>query len=203
MSPMSNGQSVGRPRAFDLEQALEKALDVFWRKGYEGTSLTDLTQAMGINKPSLYSAFGNKEQLFLKAIELYEQRPCGYFLPALEQKTAYEVASFMLEGAAESLTNTEHPQGCIVVQSALSCSESGASVKEALINRRRENEDKLYQRFVRAREEGDLTGNIDPCVLAKYLITVLQGMAVQATNGASNEELHRVAQLVLSVFSQP
>ncbi|MCL1123549.1 TetR/AcrR family transcriptional regulator [Shewanella surugensis] len=202
MSPMCNGSSVGRPRTFDLEQALEKALDVFWRKGYEGTSLTDLTQAMGINKPSLYSAFGNKEQLFLKAIDLYEQRPCGYFLPALEQKTAYNVALFMLEGAAENLTNTEHPQGCIIVQSALACSESGTSVKEALINRRRENEEKLCQRFIRAREEGDLKEDTDPEVLAKYLVTVLQGMAVQATNGVSNKELHRVAQVVLSAFAK-
>ncbi|WP_298771293.1 TetR/AcrR family transcriptional regulator [uncultured Shewanella sp.] len=203
MSPTCNGQSIGRPRAFDLEQALEKALDVFWRKGYEGASLADLTQAMGINKPSLYSAFGNKEQLFLKAIDLYEQRPCGYFLPALEQKTAYDVALFMLKGAAMSLTNTEHPQGCIIVQSALTCSESGASVKEALIQRRRENEEKLYQRFVRAHQEGDLTEDTNPCVLAKYLITVLQGMAIQVTNGATKEELDRVAQVVLKAFAKP
>ena len=96
--------TVGRPRAFDMEKALQKALEVFWRKGYEGASLPDLCEAMGINKPSLYAAFGNKEQLFLKAIELYENRPCAFFYPALEHATSYEVVKHMLCGAASALS---------------------------------------------------------------------------------------------------
>ena len=134
MSAVGSSSHVGRPRAFDMDTALEKALEVFWRKGYDGTSLSDLTDAMGINKPSLYAAFGNKEQLFLKAIELYESRPCAFFMPALEKPTAYEVAEHMLYGAAANMADKDQPQGCVVIQGALSCSEAAATVKEALIN---------------------------------------------------------------------
>lgn len=191
---------VGRPRAFDSDEALQKALDVFWQKGYEGTSLSDLTEAMGINKPSMYAAFGNKEQLFLKAIELYEQRPCAFFYPALEQATAYEVAAFMLRGAAESLADSSHPQGCVIVQGALSCSEAGAAVKQALIDRRQEGEQALCERLILAQQQGDLPQSADPLVLARYLGTVLQGMAIQATSGATAEQLMQVAELSLHAF---
>lgn len=200
MSAVSCTPNVGRPRAFDMDTALEKALEVFWRKGYDGTSLSDLTEAMGINKPSLYAAFGNKEQLFLKAIELYESRPCSFFLPALEKPTAYQVAEHMLYGAAMNMADQNHPQGCVVVQGALSCSEAAAAVKEALINRRLEGEQKLRDRFERAKTEGDLPAAVDAEVLARYLGTVLQGMAIQANNGASCEQLRQVAQMTLQAF---
>jgi AcrR family transcriptional regulator len=183
-----------------MDTALEKALEVFWRKGYDGTSLSDLTEAMGINKPSLYAAFGNKEQLFLKAIEKYESRPCAFFLPALEKPTAYEVAEHMLYGAAMTMADQAHPQGCVVVQGALSCSEAAAAVKEALINRRLEGQQKLLQRFERAKTEGDLPASVDAETLAQYLGTVLQGMAIQANNGATPEQLRRVAEMTLLAF---
>lgn len=192
--------NIGRPRAFDTNTALESALEVFWRKGYDGTTLTDLTDAMGINKPSLYAAFGNKEQLFLKAIELYESRPCAFFLPALEKQTAYQVAEHMLYGAAMNMTDINHPQGCVIVQGALSCSEAAATVKEALLNRRVEGEQKLCERFERAKQEGDLPASVDVETLARYIGTVLQGMAIQANNGASAEQLRQVAALTLQAF---
>jgi len=200
MSAISCTQNVGRPRTFDIDTALEKALEVFWRKGYDGTSLSDLTEAMGINKPSLYAAFGNKEQLFLKAIEFYESRPCSFFLPALEKPTAYQVAEHMLFGAAMNMADQSHPQGCVVVQGALSCSEAAATVKESLINRRFEGEQKLRDRFERAKQEGDLPATTDPETLARYLGTVLQGMAIQATSGATCEQLRQVAQMTLQAF---
>lgn len=200
MSVVSCTPHVGRPRAFDMDTALEKALEVFWRKGYDGTSLTDLTEAMGINKPSLYAAFGNKEQLFLKAIELYESRPCAFFLPALEKPTAYQVAEHMLYGAAINMADNNHPQGCVIVQGALSCSEAAASVKEALMNRRVEGEQKLKVRFDQAKVDGDLPADTDTEVLARYLGTVLQGMAIQANNGATSEQLRQVAQMTLQAF---
>ncbi|MCP3130078.1 TetR/AcrR family transcriptional regulator [Shewanella sp. KJ2020] len=200
MSTATQMPCVGRPRAFDTNYALAKALEVFWRKGFEGTSLTDLTQAMGINKPSLYAAFGNKEQLFLKAIELYEQRPCAFFYPALEQKTAYQVVESMLLGAASSLADASHPQGCLIVQGALTCSEAGEAIKETLINRRRDGEQALCERLQRAKDEGDLPETADPLLLARYIGTVLQGMAVQATNGICSQELRQVAELVLANF---
>lgn len=197
-SPCAN--SVGRPRAFDSDLALEKALNVFWRKGYDGTSLADLTEAMGINKPSLYSAYGNKEQLFLKAIDLYESRPCSSFLPALEKATAYEVAEYMLLGAANSLADDSHPQGCVIVQGALSCSDAAESIKEALIAKRLEGEAKLTARFIQAIEEGDLPSSADPAALARYLGTVMQGMTIQTTNGSCAEKLREVAELALLAF---
>jgi AcrR family transcriptional regulator len=192
--------NVGRPRAFDMDTALEKALEVFWRKGYDGTSLSDLTEAMGINKPSLYAAFGNKEQLFLKAIELYESRPCAFFMPALEKPTAYEVAEHMLYGAAANMANKDQPQGCVVIQGALSCSEAAAAVKEALANRRLEGQKKLVERFERAKTEGDLPAAVNAETLARYLGTVLQGMAIQANSGATSEQLRQVAELTLLAF---
>ena len=200
MSIVGGSSNVGRPRAFDMDTALEKALEVFWRKGYDGTSLSDLTEAMGINKPSLYAAFGNKEQLFLKAIELYESRPCAFFLPALEKPTAYEVAEHILFGAAANMANKDQPQGCVVIQGALSCSEAAATVKEALINRRLESQQKLLQRFERAKAEGDLPATINAQTLAQYLGTVLQGMAIQANNGATPEQLSLVAEMALLAF---
>ena len=195
-----NTSTIGRPRAFDVDKALQKALEVFWEKGYEGTSLPDLTEAMGINKPSLYAAFGNKEQLFLKAIELYENRPCSFFLPALEKPTAYQVAEHMLYGAAMNMADQAHPQGCVVVQGALSCSEAAATVKEALLNRRVEGEQKLRARFEQAKLDGDLPASADAETLARYLGTVLQGMAIQANNGATSEQLRQVAEMTLQAF---
>jgi AcrR family transcriptional regulator len=195
--------SVGRPRAFDSELALEKALNVFWRKGYDGTSLADLTEAMGINKPSLYATYGNKEQLFLKAIEFYENRPCSFFLPSLEKPTAYAVAESMLLSAAISLADDSHPQGCVIVQGALSCSQAAESIKEVLIAKRLESEAKLTARFIRAQTEGDLPASADPAALARYLGTVMQGMTIQATNGSCAEELREVAELALLAFPKP
>tara|TARA_B100001059_G_scaffold205005_1_gene214693 strand:- start:43835 stop:44392 length:558 start_codon:yes stop_codon:yes gene_type:complete len=183
-----------------MDKALESALEVFWRKGYDGTSLTDLTEAMGINKPSLYAAFGNKEQLFLKAIEFYESRHCSFFLPALEKPTAYQVAEHMLYGAAINMADQNHPQGCVVVQGALSCSEAAATVKEALLNRRVEGEQKLRTRFEQAKLDGDLPASADAETLARYLGTVLQGMAIQANNGATSEQLRQVAEITLQAF---
>jgi AcrR family transcriptional regulator len=192
--------TVGRPRAFDMEKALQKALEVFWRKGYEGASLPDLCEAMGINKPSLYAAFGNKEQLFLKAIELYENRPCAFFYPALEKHTSYEVVQHMLCGAASSSADPANPPGCVIVQGALACSESAAFVKEALIVKRRAGEMALRSRFEQAKAEGDLPADADPAALARYIGALLQGMAVQATSGATCADLKQVAETVLSAW---
>ncbi len=192
--------SVGRPRSFDENEALRKALDVFWEKGYDGTSLSDLTEAMGINKPSLYATFGNKDQLFLKAIEMYENRPCQFFYPALEEKTVESVAQKILYGAAASFTDRSHPQGCVIVQGALSCSETAAQVKEALMNKRKEGEIKLRERLECAQSHGDLPSDANTAALARYIGTVIQGMAVQANNGATEQELIEVADLALKAI---
>jgi len=192
--------SVGRPRAFDMDTALQKALEVFWLKGYEGASLPDLCEAMGINKPSLYAAFGNKEQLFLKAIELYENRPCAFFYPALALPSSYQVIEHMLHGAARANADPNNPPGCVVVQGALACSESAASVKQALIDKRQQGEIALRERLEKAISEGDLPADANPAALARYIGAVLQGMAIQATSGACTADLMLVADTVLAAW---
>ncbi|WP_299082142.1 TetR/AcrR family transcriptional regulator [uncultured Paraglaciecola sp.] len=200
MNTATGTVAVGRPRAFDEQATLEKALEVFWDKGYDGASLADLTAAMGINKTSLYSAFGNKEQLFLKAIEFYENRPCSFFKPALAQPSAYQVAEFMLLGAAKNMSDPSHPQGCVMVQGALACSEAATGVKEELIKRRQNNEEQIRARFELAKAQGDLSKDADVQVLARYLSTMLQGMAVQASSGATEAQLLEVANFALASF---
>src|SRR5947207_4281178 len=134
--------AMGRPREFDLEKALDVALHVFWRRGYEGASMTDLTEAMGITKPSLYAAFGNKEELFRKTLDRYVDGPGGYVQVALAKPTAREVVEHMLFGAADAVTDPNHP-GCLAVQGALSCGEAAESIKQELMSRRAGSEQDL------------------------------------------------------------
>ncbi len=187
----------GRPREFDADQALDRALKVFWRKGYEGASLLDLTRAMRINRPSLYAAFGNKEALFRKVIERYVEGPAGYVREALDEPTARAVAERLLGGAVELLTDPRNPRGCLMVQGALACGEAAESVRRELVSRRAAGEAAVRQRFQRALAEGDLPADVDPGDLAGYVVTLIRGMAVQAAGGASREELRRVAELAL------
>src|SRR5688500_8021169 len=123
------GGGRGRPRAFDVDEALDRALKVFWRMGYEGASLDDLTEAMRINRPSLYAAFGNKENLFRKALARYAQGPAGHVCKALEAPTARAVAEQMLRGTVDLLTDPRHPRGCLIVQGALACGEGSERIR--------------------------------------------------------------------------
>src|SRR5438552_4629709 len=186
--------TVGRPRAFDIDKALDAALKVFWRKGYEGASLPDLTKAMGINRPSLYAAFGNKEELFRKALDRYAEGPAAYVREALNEPTARAVAERLLGGAVDLLTSPRNPRGCLMVQGALACGEAAESVRRELVSRRLAGEAAVRQRFERALADGDLPADSDPADLARYVVAVIQGMAVQAAGGAGREELRRVVE---------
>src|SRR5437867_8751360 len=127
---------VGRPRAFDTDRALDRALRVFWQKGYEGTSLSDLTRAMDINRPSLYAAFGNKAALFRKVLDRYAEGPASYVREALNEPTARAVVERLLGGAVDLLTDRRNPRGCLMVQGALACGEAAESVRRELVSRR-------------------------------------------------------------------
>src|SRR4030081_3217877 len=142
--------AMGRPREFDPDQALDRALRVFWRSGYEGASMADLTEAMGITKPSLYAAFGNKEELFRKALDRYVDGPGGYVQVALAKPTAREVVEHLLYQAADAVTDPDHPPGCLAVQGALSCGEAAESIKRELMTRRANGEEDLRRRLERA-----------------------------------------------------
>jgi AcrR family transcriptional regulator len=190
----------GRPREFDVEKALDRALKVFWRKGYEGASLADLTRAMGINRPSLYAAFNSKEALFRKALDRYAEGPAAYVHEALKEPTARAVAERLLGGAIDLLTDRRNPRGCLLVQGALACAETAESVRRELCSRRASGEAAVRQRFERARADGDLPADADPADLARYVVTVLRGMAVQAAGGANREELRRVVEMALRAW---
>jgi AcrR family transcriptional regulator len=192
--------TLGRPRAFDIDKALDCALKVFWRKGYEGTSLPDLTNAMGINRPSLYAAFGNKEELFRKALDRYAEGPGAYLREALGKPTAREVVERLLSGAADLLTDPCNPCGCLAVQGALACGETADPIKQELISRRAATEAALRERLERAKSTGDLPPDADPADLARYVATVSQGMAVQAAGGASRDDLQRIVQVALRAW---
>jgi AcrR family transcriptional regulator len=193
---------IGRPRAFDVDKALDRALKVFWRKGYEGTTLPDLTRAMGINRPSLYAAFGNKEALFRKALDRYIEGPGAYVREALNEPTARAVVERLLGGSIDLLTNPRGPRGCLMVQGALACGEAAESVRRELIARRDAGEAALRQRLERAQADGDLPADAAPADLACYVVTVIRGMAVQAAGGASREELRRVMEMTLRAWPE-
>lgn len=187
----------GRPREFDPELALDRALEVFWRKGYEGASMTELTEAMGINRPSLYAAFGNKEDLFRKALDRYAAGPAAYAYQSLNEPTARAVVERLLRGAADALTDPRYPHGCLGVQGALSGGDTAQSIRKELCARRVAWETALQQRLERARKDGDLASDASSADLARYVATVAQGMAVQAAGGATREQLRKVAEMSL------
>jgi AcrR family transcriptional regulator len=190
----------GRPREFCTEQALAAALRVFWSKGYEGASLADLTEAMGITKPSLYAAFGNKEALFHKALDLYENEKLEYTRDALIQPTARAVAEYFMRGALDAQTSSCEPKGCLGVISSVACGAEAESIKADVLKRRASSQAELVARFERAKREGDLPAHIDPAALTSYLYAILQGMAVQAGSGATRVELERVIDTSLLVW---
>jgi len=189
--------AMGRPRIFDVRKALDAALRLFWRHGYEGASLVELTEAMHINKPSLYAAFGSKEALFRRAVASYDEKYGNYFRDALAQPTARLVAEKLMLAAIRQSTRPGHPRGCLLVQGALASSTAAAPIKETLGKYRADAEAQIRARFERAMAEGDLDADADPSQLARFIWTVNLGLAVQAAGGASKERLADVVALAM------
>jgi AcrR family transcriptional regulator len=198
MKSETAGAQRGRPRAFDPDAALERAMHVFWAKGYEGASLSNLTRAMRINRPSLYAAFGNKEQLFRKVLDRYMDGPVAYFSEALASLKAREVVEEIFLGTVRMADDPTVPAGCLMVQGALAC--GNASARKEAAARRVASEAALRYRLQRAKREGDLPKNADPAELASYVMTVVRGMAVQSASGASRDQLRQVAQIALRAW---
>ncbi|MDQ0363442.1 TetR/AcrR family transcriptional regulator [Catenuloplanes indicus] len=188
---------IGRPRGFDADEALERAMRVFWEQGYEGASLADLTAAMGITKTSMYAAFGNKEELFRKALKRYEQGPAAYVACALMKPTALEVATEFLTGSVTASTLADSPAGCLSVQGSLAAGEAGRVARDILADWRNHGRTLLRERFQRALDDGDLPAGSDPALIARYVMTVANGIAVQAAGGATHEELREVVTAAL------
>ena len=187
----------GRPREFDVDEALGAALRVFWIKGYEGAALTDLTEAMGITRPSLYAAFGNKEALFKQALDLYEEVKLAYVGQALEAETAKGVAQNLLQGAIETMTDGEC-RGCMGVIASVICQSAEDTIR-ADLNRRTESSNRaLVERMQKAIDDGDFPNPADAEAITLYLKAVLQGMSVQAQSGAEIQQLQQIAEATLA-----
>ncbi|WP_428032527.1 TetR/AcrR family transcriptional regulator [Ancylobacter sp.] len=191
---------MGRPRAFDVEEALDAVLGVFWRKGYEAASYADLTAATGVERPALYSAFGNKEALFRLALARYYERHLDYLPVALQLPTAREVAEHLLYSAIDLNTRYVEHTGCLGINGVLAGSDEAEPVRQALIEARAAGEAQLRERFERAKAEGDLLESANPDALATFLMAVLHGMAVQAKAGFGRCKLEAVAAQALSTW---
>jgi len=193
-------RSAGRPRAFDEEKALDAAMRVFWREGYEAASLSALTDAMGINRPSLYAVFGGKKELFLRTLDRYESGPAGFVTQALREPSARTAVERLLQGAADLATNPETPKGCLLVQGALGCGDGCDGVRKELNRRRDAAEKALRVRLQRARKEGDLPDSVDVNNLTRYVMTLMRGLAVQAAGGTRRRELRGVIETAMRAW---
>lgn len=192
--------AAGRPRGFDTEQALERAMKVFWRLGYEGTSVAELTRAMGIASPSLYAAFGSKDQLFKAVLDHYAARREARLAEVMAAPTARESTERLLFGLIELVTDPEEPPGCLFLQGGLSCGETTQAIPQELARRRAALETALRQRFAAGQAAGELPAASDPAALAGYFATLCNGIAVQAASGADPAQLRKVAALALKAW---
>lgn len=190
----------GRPREFDAEKALDAALLLFWRHGFEGTSLSALTDAMGINTPSLYAAFGDKQTLFRKALDRYLQRPASYLPRALTERTARSAVEKLFRGAIDMVMNPRHPDGCLLVHGALVSGPSSDDIRKELSARRSRAEAAIRDRFQRAIRDGDLPKTVNAAKLARFVATVIWGMSVQAAGGATRAQLQQIADTAMEAW---
>jgi AcrR family transcriptional regulator len=191
--------STGRPRTFDRADALAKAMELFWRRGYEGASLADLTETMGINRPSLYAAFGNKEALFAEALACYEEVEGGAITRLLDEApTARAGIEASLRHNARVYASEGRPHGCMIVLSSVVGTPDSRNVRQLLAERRRAGEAELRRRIERGKMDGDVAAQADAANLASFLTAVLQGMSVKARDGASRAELDAIVDAALA-----
>ncbi|WP_348944769.1 TetR/AcrR family transcriptional regulator [Chitinibacter sp. FCG-7] len=194
-------KSRGRPRAFDRTQALELALQLFWAKGYEGTSLSDLTSTLGINAPSLYAAFESKPALYRESINQYLAQQYERISALLSQAPTARIGlNAMLRGAAEQFTAPNHPPGCPIASGVLRCAEANAAIGELTADHRRNTRAMMLARLQQGQQDGDLPADLDIHALAGFYAGVIQGMSVQAIDGASTVDLLNMADLAMKAW---
>lgn len=191
--------AIGRPREYDPQTVLDTAMRLFWQHGYDGVSITDLTEATGVNRRSLYAQFGSKERLFREAVQKYVAGPGSYAAAALAQPTAREVAAAMVHGAADATAAPDRPHGCLLVQGALATGTDATSLQADLAEMRMAGVDVLAARFREAQASGEIPGE-DAVALARWVASVCQGIAVQAAGGTTCEDLHAIADRALRAW---
>jgi AcrR family transcriptional regulator len=201
MGETEGKRGAGRPRAFDRARALAVAMDVFWRNGYEGASTAQLTQAMGIAPPSLYAAFGSKQALYREAVALYQARHGAYFGAALAAPgSARDALQAVLIGAARQFTGAGHAPGCMVATANIHCAPEHSDVAGELGTARLAAQQAMQRRLDVAREVGELPAGCDTAALAAFFAAMIQGMAVQAHDGATQATLEQLAALAMQAW---
>lgn len=192
----------GRPRQFDIDDAVEKAMYVFWEKGFDGATIPDLTAAIGINRPSLYAAFGSKDKLFERVLDHYRTGPASYVDRAIAKPTAAEVFRSLMYGVVDLVTDPENSSGCFFVSAALSAGNGSEKQRKELSHRRLDGECLVKKRFQKAIDEGDLPSDADAAALARLTFTYIWGISVQAVGGSEENELRKVAEMAIATFDE-
>ena len=191
----------GRPRSFDRQKALQSAMEVFWDRGFQAASMSDLTEAMGINPPSLYAAFGSKEELYREAIAHYTATESGDIVAPMQQApTARTAVEGYLMASAKIFTRPGRPPGCMVVLAAVNAVGVGEETSHALREMRLGNIAMIEERLRRAVAEGELPATIEPHAIASYYVTVQQGMSIQARDGASRALLEAIVRGAMAAW---
>jgi AcrR family transcriptional regulator len=196
----SNGRT-GRPRGFDEDAALEAAMRVFWEKSYDGATMSELTAAMGINRSSMYAAFGDKEQLFRLAVERYAVGQMSYLHAALRENSFKEVVRTAFKGMVEFLSTPGNPRGCLSVQGALATSTESEPVKQMMVEVRKQGELALRRRIQEAKKDGEIPADINPSDYARFFSLIVGGLAVQSVNGATRAEMQRSVDILLGLLN--
>ncbi|MGA9885211.1 MAG: TetR/AcrR family transcriptional regulator [Candidatus Acidiferrales bacterium] len=192
----ANGKT-GRPISFDKDAALEAAMLLFWERGYEGTSMADLTQAMGLNPSSIYGAFGDKHALFQLAVKRYVEMRARYAGKALEEPTLEKVVRALFDSTVAFLTTPGHPSTCMTLAGAMGCSVDAAPARDLMTEVRRQNEAAIRKRLLAARKSGEFSKGVNVGDYTRYLSSILAGLSVQAANGSTKAELKRTSQMAL------
>jgi AcrR family transcriptional regulator len=191
---------MARPRVFEVELAVQTATLMFWKNGYEQTSVADLVEEMGITPPSFYFAFGSKDDLFRRVVKHYATQYLGFVNAALEQPTARGVAEAMLHGCVDLYTSPLNPRGCLILNCSLPSSDSTVQVRQELSTERKARKAKLRRRLQQFRDSGDLPANSDPEELARFIYTMVWGIATEAQSGASRRDLYRIVERAMKAW---
>lgn len=192
--------ALGRPRGFDADATLDKVVETFWQHGFEGTTMAALTAATGLNKPSLYATFGSKEEMFHTAFARYRERQAEFTGNLLAHPQARVGVENVLLALVDSLTQPGKPRGCLMVHGCLVGSPDSAAVREELQLRRKATENRIRTRLKLAQAEGEFANGVDVADFARFIGTVIQGVAVQAASGATRNALHRVVKLAMMAW---